>query len=55
MGKETTNTHTFFKMSLSALNGGLWGDFTDVYWISHYLKCAIHVWNKSNDHIMVKI
>jgi hypothetical protein len=42
-------------MSLLALNGGLWGDFSDVYWISHYLKHAIHVWNKSNDCLMVKI
>jgi hypothetical protein len=42
-------------MSLSTLNGELWGDFIDVYWISHYLKHVIHVWNKNNDHIMVEI
>ena len=26
------------KMSLSATNGGVWGDFTAIKWISKYLK-----------------
>jgi hypothetical protein len=36
------------KMSLLALNGGLWGNFTVKYWISKYLQCFIHIWNKSS-------
>ncbi len=43
------------KMSLSTLNGRLWGDLTIVYWISHYLQCPIYVWNKNNKHITVKV
>jgi hypothetical protein len=42
-------------MSISAINGGLWGDFTAIYWIFEYLHHSIHVWNKSNGWIMVQI
>jgi hypothetical protein len=43
------------KMSISAIDGGLCGDFTTIYWIFEYLHCSIHVWNKRNGWIMVKI
>jgi hypothetical protein len=36
-------------------NGGLWGDYTLVFWISNYLQHLIHVWNKNNGQIMVKV
>ncbi len=42
-------------MSLAASNGGLWGDFTAIYWISQYLQQSIYVWNKNNGQIMVKV
>ncbi len=35
-------------MSISTIDGGLWGDFTIIYWISEYLHCSIHVWNFKN-------
>jgi hypothetical protein len=43
------------KMSLIASNGGLWGDFTTIYWISQYLQQPIYVWNRNNGQIMVKV
>ncbi len=42
-------------MSLLALNGGLWGNFTTIYWISKYLQHLIHIWNKNSYWIMVKV
>ncbi len=42
-------------MSLATNNGGLWGDFTVIYWISQYLQQATYVWNKNNGQIMVKV
>jgi hypothetical protein len=42
-------------MSLLALNGGLWNDFIAIYWISKYLQLPIHIWNKNNYQIMMKI
>jgi hypothetical protein len=42
-------------MSLSALNGGLWGYLIAIYWISHYLQRLIYVWNKNNNYKMVKV
>jgi len=41
------------KMSLPPNKGGLWGDFTKIY--LQYLQQQIHVWNKNNGEIMVKI
>ena len=40
------------KMSLSATNGGVWGDFTAIKWISEYLKNLINVWNVFNGRIL---
>jgi hypothetical protein len=34
------------KMSLLTLNGGLWGNFTAIYWILEYLQHLIHIWTK---------
>ncbi len=31
-----------------ATSGGLWGDFTTMYWISRYLEYPINVWNRNN-------
>jgi hypothetical protein len=36
------------KMSISTIDGGLWGDFIAIYWISKNLHCSIHVWNENN-------
>jgi len=41
------------KMSISTIDGGLWGDFIAIYWI--YIYCSIHVWNKRNGQIIVKV
>lgn len=39
------NEHDYIrKMALSASNGGLWGDFTAIKWISDYLQKPIYVW-----------
>jgi len=43
------------KMSIHLANGGLWGDFIVMFWISKYLQHSIHVWNKSNGKIMSKL
>jgi len=40
-------------MSISTIDGGLWGDFIVIYWI--YIYSSIHVWNTSNGQIMVKV
>jgi hypothetical protein len=42
-------------MSIPIANGGLWGDFIAMFWISKYLQHSIHVWNKSNGKIMSKL
>jgi hypothetical protein len=53
---NVNDEETFIKkMSISVIDGGLWGDFTAIYWISEYFHCSIHVWNKRNGWIMVKI
>ena len=39
-------------MSLSATNGGVWGDFTAIKWVSEYLKNPINVWNVCNGRIL---
>jgi hypothetical protein len=37
------------KMSLLASKGGLWGDFTKIYWILQYLQQQIYVGTKIMD------
>jgi len=54
-GKANNEIMYIQKMSLAASNGGLWGDFTAIYWISQYLQQSIYVWNKNNGQIMVKV
>ena len=39
-------------MALSASNGGLWGDFTAIKWISDYLRKPIYVWLKNSARII---
>jgi hypothetical protein len=41
-------------MSQSAPIGGLWGDFTTMFWIIKYLQWPIYVWNKYSNRIMCK-
>jgi hypothetical protein len=43
------------KMSLPTLNGGLWGNFTSIYWVLKYLQCPIHIWNTNSYRIMMKV
>jgi hypothetical protein len=42
-------------MSMSTFDGRLWGDFIAIFWISQYLQCSIHIWNKISGQIMLKI
>ncbi len=39
-------------MTLSVNIGGLWGDFTAIFWIIEYLQRLIYIWNKVSKHIM---
>jgi hypothetical protein len=39
-------------MALSASMGGLWGDFTTIFWIVEYLQMSIYNWNNVSKHIM---
>jgi hypothetical protein len=48
-GKANDEKHFIRKMSISALDGGLWGDFIVIYSIFEYLHHSIHVWNKNNE------
>jgi hypothetical protein len=43
------------KMFKSTIDGGLWGDFIAMFWISKYLQHLIYVWSKNNGQIMVKV
>jgi hypothetical protein len=42
-------------LSILATNGGLWGDFTTIFWISKHLEHPIHVWNTNNGWILSKV
>jgi hypothetical protein len=50
---STKETH-FNKMLQTAINGGLWGDFATIFWISQYLQRPIYVWCKTSARIMMK-
>jgi len=54
-GKVDYQKNYIKKMSILGLDGGLWGDFTTIYWIFEYLDHSIHVWNLKNGQIMVKV
>ncbi len=42
-----TNEHQYVtKMTLNASMGGLWGDFTTIFWITKCLQKPIYIWNK---------
>lgn len=43
------------QMSKFGIEGGLWKDFIAIYWVSKYSQCSIHVWNKNNGQIMMKV
>jgi len=43
------------RISILVANGGLWGNFTRIHWISQHLQYPIHLWNKINGQIMVNV
>jgi hypothetical protein len=48
-----TNEHQYVtKMTLCDSMGGLWGDFTAMFWIAKYLQKLIYIWNKVSKRIM---
>jgi len=48
-----TNEHQYVtKMALCVTMGGLWGDFTSIFWIFEYLQKLIYIWIKISKHIM---
>jgi hypothetical protein len=47
------NEHQYVtKMTLCAMMGGLWGDFTAIFWIVEYLQKLIYIWNKISKRII---
>jgi hypothetical protein len=54
-GKANDEESYIQKTSFSTIDGGLWGDYIAIYWIFEYMHRSIHVWNKINGRIMVKI
>lgn len=42
------------KMAISATQGGLWGDFTAIKWMSDYLQRPIYVWSNESGMIMAR-
>jgi hypothetical protein len=42
------------KMSVNAVRGGLWRDFTAIKWIADYLQKPIYVWSTASGHIIAK-
>jgi hypothetical protein len=48
-----TNEHQYVaKMALNANMGGLWEDFTVIFWIVEYLQRPKFIWNKVLKRIM---
>jgi hypothetical protein len=48
-----TNEHKYVKkITLNVNMGGLWGDFTSIFWIVEHLQRSIYIWNKLSKHIM---
>jgi hypothetical protein len=48
-----TNEHQYVtKLVLCASMGGLWGDFTIIFWIAKYLQMPIYIWNKISKWFM---
>jgi hypothetical protein len=54
-GKANDEESYIQKLSVSTIDGGLWGDYITIYRIYEYLHCSIDVWNKINGQIMVNI
>lgn len=51
--KSVYNEHDYIRnLALSAINGGIWGDFIAKRWISDYLRKPIYVWSNDNLRIM---
>ncbi len=50
-----TNEHQYVtKTTLNVSMGGLWGDFTKIFWIIEYLQRPFYIWNKLSKHIMIQ-
>jgi len=48
-----TNEHQYVtKITLNVNMGGLWGDFTTIFWIVEHLQRSIYIGNKLSKHIM---
>jgi hypothetical protein len=54
-GQVNSESDYLDKMALPAKDGGLWGDFTILFWISQYFQCPILVWNKRNGKVMSRL
>ncbi len=54
-GQANDEKNYIQQMSKFGIEGGLWGDFIAIYWVSKYSQCSIHVWNKNNGEIMMKV
>ncbi len=50
-GMVTNENKYVTKMALCATMGGLWGDFTAIFWIAKWLQKSIYIWNKISKHI----
>jgi hypothetical protein len=50
-----TNEHQYVpKMTLNVSMGGLWGDFTTIFWIIEYLQRPFYIWVKLSKCIMIR-
>ncbi len=47
--------YLYKKMLLPTLNGRLLADFIVIHWILEYLQHPIHIWNKKNYQIIMKV
>jgi hypothetical protein len=46
------NEHEYVTtMAQNVSMGGLWGDFTIIFWITKYLQKSIYIYNKMPKHI----
>ncbi len=54
-GEINDETSYIQKMLMLECNGGLWGHFITILFISQYLQCSIHIWNEIIGQIMMKV
>ncbi len=51
-GMVTNEDEYVTKMTLNVNMGGLWRNFTTIFWIVEYPQRPIYIWNKISKHIM---